>query len=77
MTTTVQMLWQGEWGEYFGIIAADVNSGQAWDVLEFKGGVANNAGRINLASGAIRARQPRSTCRDSRASARTGRASGC
>jgi dienelactone hydrolase len=57
MTTTVQMLWQGEWGEYFGIIAADVNSGQAWDVLEFKGGVANNAGRINLASGAIRARQ--------------------
>ena len=57
MTTTVQMLWEGEWGEYFGIIAADVNTRQAWDVLEFKGGVANNAGRINLASGSIRARQ--------------------
>ena len=57
MTTTVQMLWEGEWGEYFGIIAADVNTGQAWDVLEFKGGIANNAGRINVASGLIRARQ--------------------
>jgi dipeptidyl aminopeptidase/acylaminoacyl peptidase len=57
MTTAVQMLWEGEWGEYFGIIAADVNSGQAWDVLEFRGGLANNAGRINLASGSIRARQ--------------------
>jgi dipeptidyl aminopeptidase/acylaminoacyl peptidase len=57
MTTTVSLLWQGECGEYFGIIAADVGSGQAWDVLAFKGGVANNAGRINLAAGPVRARQ--------------------
>src|SRR5262249_6161552 len=57
MTTTPAMLWQGEWGEYFGIIAADLTSGAAWDVLAFKGGAANNVGRINLASGAVRARQ--------------------
>ncbi len=57
MTTAVQLLWEGEWGEYFGIIAADVGNGQAWDVLAFKGGVVNNAGRINLASGPVRARQ--------------------
>lgn len=57
MTTAVSMIWEGEWGEYFGIIAGDVTSGQAWDVLAFKGGAANNAGRINLAAGPVRARR--------------------
>lgn len=55
MTTSVS-LWGGEWGEYFGVIAADLDTGQAWDVLKFPGGVPGNADRINLASGRIRTR---------------------
>ena len=55
MTTTVS-LWGGEWGEYFGVIAADVDTGQAWDVLKFPGGVAGNADRVNLVNGRLRTR---------------------
>ena len=56
MTTDVS-LWGGQRDEYFGVIAADLQTGQAWDVLKFPGGVANNAGRLNLVSGRVRARQ--------------------
>ena len=56
MTTAVS-LWGMERNEYLGVIAADVLSGQAWDVLEFKGGLASNAGRVNYVTGRARARQ--------------------
>jgi dienelactone hydrolase len=56
MTTAVS-LWGGERDEYFGVIAADLKTNQAWDVLKFPGGVANNAGRLNLVTGRVRARQ--------------------
>ena len=55
MTTTVS-LWGGEWGEYFGVIAADVDTGQAWDILKFPGGVAGNVGKVNLVGGRLRTR---------------------
>ena len=35
------------------LIAADLQTGQAWDVLKFPGGVANNAGRLNLVTGRV------------------------
>ena len=56
MTTAVS-LWGGERDEYLGVIAADLKTNQAWDVLKFPGGVANNAGRLNLVTGRVRARQ--------------------
>ena len=56
MTTAVS-LWGANRDEYFGVIATDVATGQAWDVLKFAGGLANNAGRLNMASGRVRARQ--------------------
>ena len=57
MTTAVSFLWLGEWGEYFGIIAADMATGKAWDVLKFPGGVANNAGRYSSLGGRVWARE--------------------
>ena len=57
MTTTVLLDWQGDWGEYFGVLAADLKTGKAWDVLEFPGGIANNARRIGVAGGRLRARK--------------------
>ena len=56
MTTTVPF-WLREYDEYFGVIAADTATGKAWDVLEYPGGSANNAERINRVFGRLLARQ--------------------
>ena len=58
LSMTLNPFWWGvDRDEYFGVIATDLKTGKAWDVLEFPGGAANNAGRFNLASGRVRVRE--------------------
>jgi dipeptidyl aminopeptidase/acylaminoacyl peptidase len=57
LTMTTTSIWRTSWGEYAGVICMDLDTGKAWDVLEFPGGTANNATRVNLASGNVRVRR--------------------
>jgi dienelactone hydrolase len=56
MTTSVPF-WLREYDEFFGVIAVDIATGKAWDVLEFPGGYANNAERLSRVSGRLVSRQ--------------------
>jgi dipeptidyl aminopeptidase/acylaminoacyl peptidase len=55
--TTSVPFWLREYDEYFGVIAAEIVTGNAWDVLKYAGGSANNAERLSRVSGRIVSRQ--------------------
>ena len=57
LTMTTTSIWRTSWGEYAGVICMDLDTGRAWDVLEYPGGAAINATRVSLASGEVRVRR--------------------